>query len=470
MNNLDLLAIGARNLWRRKLRTFLTVLGVVIGVTAIIIMLSFGLGIDAQNQKMIASMGDVTTITIHQKDQYGGYYGPDMAQQTNTTEEVLLDPTAVMRIGQMPNVHFVSPVVETNVTLQYKKKQSNVQVMGFDERYLEEFGITPAEGRAFQPGETMTAIAGSWVSQNFWDPTQTNYYGPPEALDLMNIQLDMVLADWIEVQQPSPFDDPEQQPSRPPAPKYKIKVSGIMSDTTYEYGNTLIMPIGEVEKIKKEKDAYTKKLNAAMQQEGASGGFMGDRQSQGNKNKYSRILVKVDDVENVESVQNELRAQGYMTSSLLDIATSVAEQARVIQMILGGIGAVSLLVAAIGIMNTMVMSIYERTKEIGVMKVIGASIANIRNMFLIEASLIGLLGGIFGVGLSLLGSKLINTVLPSSAMFGGGMDGEAMNLSIIPLWLIVLALLFSIAIGVISGYYPAVRATRLSALEAMRNE
>ena len=207
-----------------------------------------------------------------------------------------------------------------------------------------------------------------------------------------------------------------------------------------------------------------------MQQEGASGGFMGDRQSQGNKNKYSRILVKVDDVENVESVQNELRAQGYMTSSLLDIATSVAEQARVIQMILGGIGAVSLLVAAIGIMNTMVMSIYERTKEIGVMKVIGASIANIRNMFLIEASLIGLLGGIFGVGLSLLGSKLINTVLPSSAMFGGGMDGEAMNLSIIPLWLIVLALLFSIAIGVISGYYPAVRATRLSALEAMRNE
>lgn len=82
--------------------------GVVIGVTAIIIMLSFGLGIDAQNQKMIASMGDVTTITIHQKDQYGGYYGPDMAQQTNTTEEVLLDPTAVMRIGQMPNVRFVS--------------------------------------------------------------------------------------------------------------------------------------------------------------------------------------------------------------------------------------------------------------------------------------------------------------------------------------------------------------------------
>lgn len=92
--------------------------------------------------------------------------------------------------------------------LQYKKKQSNVQVMGFDERYLEEFGITPAEGRAFQQGETMTAIAGSWVSQNFWDPTQTNYYGPPEALDLMNIQLDMVLADWIEVQQPSPFGDP----------------------------------------------------------------------------------------------------------------------------------------------------------------------------------------------------------------------------------------------------------------------
>lgn len=462
MSSLDLFAIGIRNLWRRKLRTFLTVLGVVIGVSAIIIMLSFGLGIENQNRKMIESMGDVTTITVHSSD-YGGFF---MEEQKAPAEDAFLDPAAVTRMQQIPQVRLVSPVIDTNVTLQYKKMQGNVQILGMEERYLEDLGIVPAEGRTIQPGETLTAIAGAWVPQNFWDPSSTTYF-PQEPLDLLNISIDMVLADWIEVQQPTPFDEPEATPSRPAPPRYKINVVGLMGDTAYEYGSSLIMPLQEVEKLKKEKDEYVKKVNET----GQEGGFMGDRpRPNAAKNKYSRILVKVSSVEHVAAVQDELKSMGYMTSSLLDISNAVAEQARVIQMILGGIGAVSLLVAAIGIMNTMVMSIYERTKEIGVMKVIGASIGNIRNMFLIEASLIGLLGGIFGVGVSLLGSKIINTLIPASGFFGGGMDGTVPELSIIPVWLILLALIFSMAIGVVSGYYPAVRATRLSALEAMRNE
>lgn len=468
MSSLDLLAIGIRNLWRRKLRTFLTVLGVVIGVSAIIVMLSFGLGMEAQNQELLKSMGDVTTITIHQRDQYGGYMGPDMPQQTQSADEVLLDPAAVARISQLPHVRFASPVLETHISLQHKKKQSTVQLMGFDEQYLEELGLIPAEGRLFQPGESNAAIAGSWVPQQFWDPNQMYYAGPEEPLDLMNVQIDMVLADWIETVQPTPFDEPTAQPARPAAPTYKLNVVGILPEGSFEYGSALIMPMKEVERIKKEKDEYMKKLNDSMQQEGGMG--MGMNREQQNKNKYSRILVKIDEIQNVSAVQETLQAEGYMVSSLLNMADSLAQQTRGIQMILGGIGAVSLIVAAIGIMNTMVMSIYERTKEIGVMKVIGASISNIRNMFLIEASLIGLLGGIFGVGLSLLGSFAINRFIPQSGMFGGGMEGEAIRISIIPIWLILLALIFSMAIGVLSGYYPAVRATRLSALEAMRNE
>ena len=139
-----------------------------------------------------------------------------------------------------------------------------------------------------------------------------------------------------------------------------------------------------------------------------------------------------------------------------------------LQLILGGIGAVSLLVSAIGIANTMVMSIYERTKEIGVMKVLGCVVTDIRKLFLFEASIIGLLGGGLGLGLSYLTSFLLNKYAPQ---IGGalGLNSEY-DISIIPLWLAAAALAFSILIGIISGLYPAIKATKIKAIEAMRTE
>ena len=163
---------------------------------------------------------------------------------------------------------------------------------------------------------------------------------------------------------------------------------------------------------------------------------------------------------------------GHEAYSLNDELESFKQQALVIQAILGGIGAISLLVAAIGIANTMVMSIYERTKEIGVMKVIGASLKDIKRLFLFESALIGLTGGVFGVGLSYLISFLMNKFgsqfVQLGMMMGPG-GGEA-RISIIPVWLALAALGFSALIGVISGYFPARRAMNLSALDAIRSE
>ena len=142
-------------------------------------------------------------------------------------------------------------------------------------------------------------------------------------------------------------------------------------------------------------------------------------------------------------------------------------------MVLGGIGGVSLLVAAIGIMNTMMMSIYERTKEIGVMKVLGCDMADIKNMFLFESGIIGLMGGIAGLMVSYLISYIINFFTSSGSndtvsMFIGYNDGG--SLSYIPPWLAVFAIIFAIAVGSIAGYLPAVRAMKLSPLAAIRNE
>ena len=139
----------------------------------------------------------------------------------------------------------------------------------------------------------------------------------------------------------------------------------------------------------------------------------------------------------------------------------------IIEAVLGGIGAVAMLVAAISIANTMTMSTYERTKEIGVMKVLGCSLGNIRSMFLAEAAFIGFLGGVVGIGLSYSLSLLANKLIAPAIMEGYGTNAR---ISIIPIWLVVAAIIFATIIGMVAGFFPAQRATKLSPLAAIRNE
>ena len=175
--------------------------------------------------------------------------------------------------------------------------------------------------------------------------------------------------------------------------------------------------------------------------------------------------MEVDDMENVSQVQKLINDMGFQASSNMEWLEQSQQQSNMVQAVLGGIGAVSLFVAAIGIANTMMMSIYERTKEIGIIKVLGCDMGNIRNMFLIESGFIGFMGGITGILLSYGISFLINHFL--SAQMLTGMDG---NLSRIPPWLSIAAVGFAVFVGMAAGFFPALRAMKLSPLAAIRNE
>ena len=149
----------------------------------------------------------------------------------------------------------------------------------------------------------------------------------------------------------------------------------------------------------------------------------------------------------------------------MDWLESSQKQSNMVQAVLGGIGAVSLFVAAIGIANTMMMSIYERTKEIGVLKVLGCAMGNIRSMFLIEAGFIGFMGGVIGLVLSYGVSGIVNRFLAP-----GLTDGMTSRISMIPPWLALAAVVFAVFIGMLAGFFPAQRAMKLSPLAAIRNE
>lgn len=141
-------------------------------------------------------------------------------------------------------------------------------------------------------------------------------------------------------------------------------------------------------------------------------------------------------------------------------------------MMLGGLGGISLFVAAIGITNTMVMSITERRKEIGIMKALGWYVKDIRKLFLAEAGAIGLFGGLLGCVISLGISFFMNLAASRGEMpsLGDNFGGASSSMSVIPLWLLLFAVVFSVGIGLSSGYYPAHKAVKISALEAIRNE
>ncbi|MDE6220021.1 MAG: FtsX-like permease family protein, partial [Lachnospiraceae bacterium] len=183
---------------------------------------------------------------------------------------------------------------------------------------------------------------------------------------------------------------------------------------------------------------------------------------------YSQIIVQVDDMENVTPLTNALRDMGYDAWSSAEWIQQQIDTMNTIQAVLGAIGAVAMLVAAISITNTMMMSIYERTKEIGVMKVLGCDIRNIQGLFLMEAGFIGFIGGVVGVGFSYAMSLAINGLVAGSE--AGANMGITGAICRIPIWLSPLAIVFANVIGMIAGFIPSLRAMRLSPLAAIRNE
>lgn len=438
MNKLDLILMGIKNLWRRKLRTSLTILGVVIGTSAIIVMLSLGFGLTEFLEQQISQWGSLTTINVHKK-----WVDPSQPGE----KEVKLDDAAIASFKSITNVTAVSPLLEEYGAVINGRYVAQVPFRGIDPDTMEAFGFEAAEGKLLNNSDELVVVFGSSMVHNFWDPKAKVWREP--KIDLMKDRMSITLDSSYGYSSGGGGMGGKEVNYK----EYKIKTAGVLTEGNWETSYGIYMPIKELQKL------VVDKQKAEGQRPSTRPGAT----------EYNQINIKVNDMDNVSDIQDLVKEMGFEAYSLNDQLDFMKEQAAMIQAVLGGIGAVSLLVAAIGITNTMIMSIYERTREIGVMKVIGASINDIRGLFLFESALIGLAGGIFGVGFSYLISYLLNT-------FGGQAFGEALGMygatriSVIPVWLVFAAMAFSAFIGVLSGYFPARRAMKLSALDAIRTE
>lgn len=440
----DLIKMGLRNLSRRKARTALTVIGVVIGTISIVVMISIGIGMNTNFKSQVMELGSLTTITVERyaniMDKDGNYV---------SSKEQQMDDALVEQIKSLDHVNAVSPILSATAMLKSGKYEAQVQLFAMDSSTFSDFDF-PAltEGSFPTPSKNQSLVFGSDSLMNFYNPNGRNI-----NMKQMDLAKDKITFSFNPYQYA--VDEKKKQ--------FSLKISdyAVMErSNNWEYDYTMYMDINYFRSMYKK---YTNTLKAEDRKKAMKA-----------IESYERIKITVDNIKNVTKVQDSIEKLGYQTSSLAMYLEPMQQTSNMLQMVLGGIGAIAMLVSAINIANTMIMSIYERTKEIGIMKVLGCIIRDIKKLFLFEAGMIGLIGGVIGITISYIGSWAINkfgqplfkALLSSNYMY----NMETAKFSVIPIWLPFLAAGFAMLVGILSGYYPANRATKISAIEAMKTD
>ena len=491
MRAIDVLSMCLRNLWKRKLRTFLTLLGVIIGTGSIIVMISLGLATDAQFAQMIEDMNlDMTVIRVYPG---GGFmFSPEGGLQ-QMDEMELTDESADI-IARIPGVRVATPMMSGYFLFRSGPYVMMTEVTGIRPEALALMGYELEYGRMIESDdEGFTAVfsgrtermffdatdrTATWSSR-FWDfsddvPTLVDIYNDPIRL-FYDFDHFWRTRDWGGGSSNDDFGT-DMEEAFTTVRSFDIDIVGVIKADdnfmfTGRWGDTIYMDIETLQSLNQISQESTR-----QQQEEDEWNPRFSAVRSGPRQTYSQLFVRAETMDDTKRVAQEISDMGYNAWFEGQWIDQQREMQRGIQTLLAAIAAVSLAVAAINIANTMITSVTERTREIGVMKVIGASISDVRKLFLLESMTIGLLGGVFGVFLALGLSYAMNNfeieflsnLNMGAPIMTAGAEGAAMSL--ITPWLCGLALAVAGGVGLVSGYYPAWRATRLSALAAIRGD
>lgn len=448
----DILAQSIKNLLRRKTRTALTMLGVVIGCTSIVVMISIGIGSFEAQEKMLQELGGLTIVRVF---------------NYNQTEGTKLDKDAVASIKNMNHVTAVSPFLNfhkinyrifASQTARYEQEYPSI--VGADLEALSQMDLVFLEKNDALDDEkkkgSLNVFAGENVAYFFKDsfkPAGRN------TIEFYN---------YSDEDRPAPFFDVMNE---------RLRISSYKAEEPSK--QNLLQNARDLNILGRVKADYNLTFETAsgflVDIDDFEGYLLANKINKKEFDKYENALVKVDDVNNVADVESQIKALGFETQSSDQYRQELQKNAQQQQLMLGGIGAISLFVASIGITNTMIMAISERTREIGIMKALGCYVRDIKALFLTESALLSLMGGIVGVILSYTISIIMNlssgqVAIVSFSSFFEALFSFGTRVSVIPWYLALFALIFSVLIGLVTGFYPALKAVSIPALEAIKRE
>lgn len=439
----DAISLAFRNLRQAKLRTFLTVLGVSIGIASLTGMVSLGVGLQDQFVGQFTRSGMFDSISVLPgQAQLGGLMGGrgrggrQNAPASSETPLRTLDEAALAELATLEHVREVYPVVRVPLQVKFGEITEFTSATGVPMSSQGQGSFqTIAHGSFFANETEATCMLSLDMANRLAKDKPEQLVG--KTLSLGYASLDTAM----QVQRVETL----------------CRIVGIVERETGPMAmggsmvSGLMIPLGRAREI-----------NTAIMNTQRS--LMRDR---GTEGMFQSLVVKVTRPQHTQDVQDRIKKLGFTAFSLNDALQAAKRAFLILDIILGLIGSIALAVASLGIMNTMVMSILERTREIGIMKAIGGSDGDVRRIFLIEASVIGLLGGICGVVLGWVVGRIINFGANQYIVSQGGTAGSLFS---VPLWLVAAAIGFSIFVSLAAGLYPARRAARLDPIHALRHD
>lgn len=475
MKLFDYITLAFKNLTRRKARTFLTIIAITVGSISLILMTSIIIGIRQSLQDQFMNLGAFDLVTVV-KDPNSTDSNSLLSSNGDPNSGKMIDNATLLAMKKIPDVIGATPILSNvgvnTMRVEGSEKKVYANVAGYDPD-SNVFNLPISYGRKLVASDLDSMIVGSRFIQDM------GYAGHPQDLLGKHVILNYQSGgspDWGDLPTKPLVDATGRQLDMQnkagidiPAEIVGVSDSGVLDD-----GQSYISL------------AWARRLMTQVRWEqngdggpgcnGPNCGPQAPRQQTWKLMKedrfleqgYSTIVLKADDKANVETIADAVKALKYGANTAKAMLDQIDKIFAMIRIVLAVIGGISLFVATIGIVNTMVMATFERTREIGVLRACGATRATIRRLFMAEAASLGFWGGMFGL--------IISIILAHVAKFAVEKYGASLgplpldHLGDFPWWLIVSVIVFSTLLGMISGLIPAIKAARLNPVEALRYE
>lgn len=460
MKGYDLFELAVRNLRQSKLRNGLTTVGISVGVASLVAMLSLGVGLQQLATKRLAGSGMFDTVFVTSKQDFRGFDREEDQKDQHPENAPVLDEAARQQMTKLQYVTEVEPEVRVMGQIFYNGQTHFGFVTGLPMSARENEAFDSLQGKFFSSSDADEVILLNDFAKELNPQNPKSLIGQEVTLRYGEHQ--SLPAESDASGRPQVGDQNESTNSNGGddygfsvvRKTQQLKVVGIIDEEPYGGMRTvsrgrIFLPVD-----------LTEKLNMAE--------FSDMRSSlRGHGKSYMTLTVRVKDPAKVSQVQDAIKNMGFRTFSVLDATKSLRRFFTVLDLFLGIFGSLALAVATLAIINTLVMAVLERRREIGVMKAIGASDGDVKKLFFAEAGAMGFFGGILGIGLGFAIGKAINV---GTGIYLRNHQLPAEPVWILPSWLIGAAIAFSIVVSLLAGLYPASRAARLDPVQTLKYE
>src|SRR5216684_642584 len=469
----DLTELALRNLRESVLRNALTTVGIAVGVASLVAMLSLGIGLQQLASRRLVKSGLFDTVLVTSRRDLRNFGREEERTGPAPGESRILDEPARREIEHLPNVLEAYPDIRFITELRYDDKphltmvgalpssaRSNDAFDGMQgsffssetaaEVILQKSFAAELLGKTPQPGADETKVA-ELAAPLLGKELTMRYAQRALAQSQLRGGANAHAGDSAGKAQGSTSETAYSVISR----EQKLRIVGLADlDPESMRGPTrarVFLPLRLAESLHVMQSTDLREISRAAADEPV----------------YSSISVRVGNPTQVQPVENAVKKMGFNTFSILDATRSLRQFFAVLDLFLGIFGSLALAVASIGIVNTLVMAILERRREIGIMKAIGASDADVQKLFFAEAGAMGVLGGMVGVALGWAIGQIINL---GTNVYLKRQSFPPEHFWSVPWWLVAFALLFSFLVSLAAGLYPASRAARLDPVQALRYE